>query len=225
MKALVLSSGGIDSTTCIAIAVKALGKENVATLSMFYGQKHAKELTAAADVAEYYGIPNYQIDLSELYKFTNNPLLMGSSESIPHKSYAEQIIETGKVITYVPFRNGLFLSVAAVVAESLFPNEECHIYIGAHADDATGNAYADCSKSFTTHMEYAVRIGTYGKKELIAPLIALNKSDVVEVGLKLKAPYHLTWSCYEGGEEPCGRCATCIDRRKAFEANGYITLN
>lgn len=222
MKALVLSSGGVDSTTCIGIAVDKLGKENVSTVSVFYGQKHAKELECANKVAKFYGVKHYELDLSSIMKYSNCPLLKGSTEKIKHESYAEQIEENGEgmVSTYVPFRNGLMLSSVATLAMSIYPNEEVEIYLGAHADDSAGRAYADCSEEFTDAMKEAIYIGTYEKVIVKAPLVNMTKADVVKTGLKLKVPYELTWSCYEGGEKQCGTCGTCIDRKNAFKQNG-----
>lgn len=222
MKALVLSSGGVDSTTCIGIAIDKLGKENVSTVSVFYGQKHAKELECANKVAKFYGVKHYELDLSSIMKYSNCPLLKGSTEKIKHESYAEQIEENGEgmVSTYVPFRNGLMLSSVATLAMSIYPNEEVEIYLGAHADDSAGRAYADCSEEFTDAMKEAIYIGTYEKVTVKAPLVNMTKADVVKTGLKLKVPYELTWSCYEGGEKQCGTCGTCIDRKNAFKQNG-----
>lgn len=222
MKALVLSSGGVDSTTCIGIAIDKLGKENVSTVSVFYGQKHAKELECANKVAKFYGVKHYELDLSSIMKYSNCPLLKGSTEKIKHESYAEQIEENGEgmVSTYVPFRNGLMLSSVATLAMSIYPNEEVEIYLGAHADDSAGRAYADCSEEFTDAMKEAIYIGTYEKVTVKAPLVNMTKADVVKTGLKLKVPYELTWSCYEGGEKQCGTCGTCIDRKNAFMQNG-----
>ena len=222
MKAIVLSSGCVDSTTCIGIAIDKLGKENVSTVSVFYGQKHAKELECANKVAKFYGVKHYELDLSSIMKYSNCPLLKGSTEKIKHESYAEQIKENGKgmVSTYVPFRNGLMLSSVATLAMSIYPNEEVEIYLGAHADDSAGRAYADCSEEFTDAMKKAIYIGTYEKVTVKAPLVNMTKADVVKTGLKLKVPYELTWSCYEGGEKQCGTCGTCIDRKNAFKRNG-----
>ena len=103
---------------------------------------------------------------------------------------------------------------------SLAPDEDTCLYLGAHADDAAGEAYPDCSPAFTEAMGDAVRIGTYGKVMLRAPFVRMGKAEVVRTGLALGVPYELTWSCYEGGDVPCGRCATCLDRRAAFAANG-----
>ena len=171
MRALVLSSGGVDSTTCLGMAVDKYGKENVVSLSVFYGQKHTKELE----------------------KTDGKP-----------------------VSTYVPFRNGLFLATAASIALS----KKCDvIYYGAHADDAAGNAYPDCSEAFYNAMNTAVYEGSGRQLKIEAPLVTWNKATVVKKGLELKVPYELTWSCYEGGDKPCMKCGTCIDRMKAFEAN------
>lgn len=221
-KAIVLSSGGVDSTTCVGFAIYHLGAENVATVSFKYGQKHDKELVCAEKVAQHYNVPHYVIDLSEVMKYSNCSLLKQSDKVIPEGTYAEQIDRTpdGMVSTYVPFRNGLMLSAVAALAVSIFPEDEVYIYIGAHADDAAGNAYADCSEEFTKHMQIAIAIGTYGKVQVRAPLVSMTKKDVVRLGLTLNVPYELTWSCYNGGETPCGKCGTCIDRAAAFEANG-----
>lgn len=223
-KALVLSSGGLDSTTCLGIAVKNHGKENVVAVSIFYGQRHDKELDAAEDVAKYYGVPHHTIDLSAAMQFSDCNLLKKNADTIPDKSYAQQIADNGssRVSTYVPFRNGLMLATAAAVADSLFPNQEVTIYYGAHADDAAGNAYADCSPEFADAMSKAIHIGTYGNIVVDGPLLHMNKAEVVKTGLELGVPYHLTWSCYHGGENQCGKCGTCLDRKAAFEANDAV---
>lgn len=219
MKAMVLFSGGVDSTTCLAIAVKKYGRENVMSLSISYGQKHSREMESAAAIAKYYGIEKNDLDLSLIFKYSDCSLLKGSDEEIPHESYSEQLKKTAgsPVSTYVPFRNGLFLSSAASVALS----KGCGvIYYGAHSDDSAGNAYPDCSEIFNNAMNTAIYEGSGRKLKIEAPFVGMTKSEVVKTGLELEAPYELTWSCYEGGEKPCGKCGTCIDRAKAFEANG-----
>lgn len=224
VKALVLSSGGVDSTTCLAIAIKELGKENVTSVSISYGQKHYIELDKAKAVAEYYKVNHQVIDLTSTGIMDNSKcsLLTSSGVDIEHGEYASQIAnqESGIVNTYVPFRNGLILSSAAALALSLYPEDNIDIYLGAHADDEAGAAYADCTPEFTNTIGKAINLGTYGKVNIKTPLINLNKAEVVREGLELNAPYHLTWSCYEGGEKPCGVCGTCIDREMAFKLNG-----
>ena len=223
MKALVLNSGGVDSTTCVGIAVNKYGAENVITASLYYGQKHDKELKCARDVAKYYHVKHIEEDISNIMKYASQvcTLIKGGGK-IQEKSYEEQIRlnEDGRVDTYVPFRNGLLLSIATAYADSLFPAEEVEIFYGAHADDAAGSAYADCSPEFAEAMNKAINIGTYGKITVERPLINMNKAEVVKTGLELNVPYELTWSCYEGKEKQCGKCGTCIDRKRAFEANG-----
>ena len=120
-KAVVLFSGGVDSTTCLALAIERFGKENVVPLSIQYGQKHSKELEAAANVLAYYGIEGKTMDVTKLFAFSNSSLLTQSTEDVPTGSYKEQQDEHGEgpVSTYVPFRNGLFLSAAASLALSL----------------------------------------------------------------------------------------------------------
>lgn len=217
-KAVVLLSGGIDSTTCLGVAVNKYGKDNVLALSLTYGQKHEKELNCAKAVAEHYGVKFHSMDLSSVFVFSDCPLLQGR-EDIEHGSYAEQIAKNGEgtVATYVPFRNGLMLSTAAAIAVSVDADV---IYYGAHADDAAGRAYPDCTPEFEEAMDEAIFEGTGQKVRMEAPLLNMNKAEVVKLGLSLNVPYHLTWSCYEGKEHQCGTCGTCIDRRNAFLANG-----
>lgn len=219
MKALVLFSGGVDSTTCLGIAVKKYGAEEVLALSVYYGQKHSKEIEAAQKIAAYYGVKLRTLDLALIFADSDCSLLKGSSADIPKESYAEQLAQTdgAPVSTYVPFRNGLFLSSAASIALS----NGCEvIYYGAHSDDAAGNAYPDCSADFNNAINTAIYLGSGNALHVEAPFIGLTKAQVVAKGLELGVPYELTWSCYEGGNEPCGVCGTCRDRIAAFRANG-----
>lgn len=218
-KALVLSSGGVDSTTLLALACEKYGRENVTALSIFYGQKHSKELEAAAKTAEYYDVEHITLDLSAIFGWSDCSLLKGSTQEIPHEAYSEQLENNGGGVlsTYVPFRNGLFLSAAASVALS----KDCTVLMyGAHSDDAAGNAYPDCSEAFVNAMDNAIREGSGGILQISAPFAGMNKAAVVAEGKRLEVPYELTWSCYEGGDTPCGECGTCRDRREAFLANG-----
>ncbi len=219
MKVIVLSSGGVDSTTALAMAVKKYGNENVISLSVFYGQKHDREMQAAENVAKYYGTEHIKMDMSPIFDYSDCSLLSHSQREIPKESYADQIKKTkgAPVSTYVPFRNGLFLSAAACAALSKGCSE---IYYGAHSDDSAGNAYPDCSPEFNEAMNKAIYEGSGKQLVIKAPFVNMNKADVVKIGLDMGVPYELTWSCYEGGDKPCGMCGTCIDRRAAFEKNG-----
>lgn len=220
-KALVLFSGGVDSTTCLAMAIQKYGNENVIALSVFYGQRHDKEIQAAQKLAEYYGVTWKQLDLALLFADSDCTLLSGAKGEIPKESYAAQLEKTdGKpVSTYVPFRNGLFLASAASIALS----NDCEvIYYGAHSDDAAGNAYPDCSEAFHQAMNQAIYLGSGNQLCVEAPFVAQTKAEVVKQGLSLGVPYQMTWSCYEGSDRPCGVCGTCRDRAAAFAANGIV---
>ena len=236
MKALVLASGGVDSTTALAMAVEKYGRENVYALSISYGQKHDKEIEAAKRVADHYGVEQSFLDLSLIFKDSGSSLLKESGTDIPKGSYAKQLqpgqfterfdklrepsVEENNenlISTYVPFRNGLFLASAASIAQSL----GCSIIIyGAHADDVAGSAYPDCTPEFNEAMNKSIYEGTGHEVHIEAPFVNMTKADIVKIGLGMKVPYELTWSCYEGGDKPCGVCATCIDRARAFEKNG-----
>lgn len=220
-KAVVLSSGGLDSTTCLAIAVDKFGAENVSTLSIFYGQRNAAELVAARNVAKFYNVAHYELNIADVFSNSKSAMLDASTEPLEKSSYAEQIIKNNspRVATYVPFRNGLMISMAASFADGLY-DEPIELFIGVHADDAAGDAYPDCRADFVAAMAEAVKIGTYEKIQLVAPFVNDSKADIVKVGLELNTPYHLTRSCYERGDKPCGQCATCLDRARAFELNG-----
>lgn len=219
MKKVVLLSGGIDSSTCLAVALQDCKSENVLAVNMYYEQKHDREMQSARDIAAFYGVELMEVDLSVIFEKSDCSLLKRSNKAIPEGSYAEQQKESidKPVSTYVPFRNGLMLSAVASIAISVGASE---IYYGAHADDAAGNAYPDCSTNFTNAINKAIYEGSGKAVSVVAPFITCNKSKVVEKGLELNVPYELTWSCYNGGEKPCGKCGTCIDRIKAFEVNG-----
>lgn len=218
MKGIVLFSGGLDSTTCLALAAEKFGRENIIALSIYYGQRHKKEIECAKKIIDYYGVEWLQLDLTEIFRHSDCTLI-GNNKEIPKQAYEIQLKETSgnPVSTYVPFRNGLFLSVAA----SLAIQNNCQVVVyGAHKDDAAGSAYPDCSIDFNEAINSAIREGSGGKVEIIAPFIDKNKADIVKEGLRLSVPFELTWSCYEGGEMPCGVCGTCRDRIAAFKANG-----
>ena len=221
-RAMVLSSGGVDSTTCLALACDRFGADHVISVSVFYGQRHSKELMCAEAVAKHYGVEHRVLDLANVLADSDSALMANSTQEIDHRDYATQIAENedGMVSTYIPFRNGLMLSAVAALAISLKPTECTAIYLGAHADDAAGGAYPDCTPEFFEAMGRAIELGSYGKALLVEPFVDSNKADIVACGLELDVPYELTWSCYEGGDAPCGTCATCIDRAHAFEANG-----
>lgn len=221
MNALVLFSGGLDSSVCLGLAVKKYGADQVMALSIYYGQKHKKEMEASERVASWYGVRRRILDLGEIFKDSTCTLLEGAGEEIPHEEYSEQLKKTqgAPVSTYVPYRNGLFLSAAASIALS----NGCEVvYYGAHADDAAGNAYPDTSAAFNKAISEAVYLGSGNALRIEAPFIEKSKAEVVAAGIEIDVPFELTWSCYEGHEKACGVCGTCRDRRRAFKLNGRI---
>lgn len=233
MKILVLCSGGLDSTVLLYKAVKEVGSENVVAMNTFYGQKHEKEMEFAKWTCQHLKVKLYNVDLSSVFMF--NPdcsaLLKNSKMNIEHKSYAEQLKElkdAGKaptVTAYVPYRNGLFLSYATAVALQL---NCCVVYYGAHADDSAGRAYPDCTPEFIEAQIKAIEEGTANKVTMIAPWWNMNKAGIVQYGLQIgmtHEEFEHTWSCYEGGDKPCGTCGTCIDRKKAFIENGITDID
>lgn len=219
-RSIVLLSGGIDSTTALAVEASIRKPSEILALTLFYGQKHDREIESAKKVAEHFNVQHMIRDLSEVFSLDRNcSLLKSSAAEIPKSTYQTQIKTTGTPSTYVPFRNGVFLSYAAAIAYSIGAEE---IICGVHADDDAGAAYYDCSLPFFYYMKYAIKYGTGEKVVLYMPFIYFKKADIVRVGVEYDAPFHLTWSCYEGKETPCFKCATCIDRLKAFEANGLV---
>ena len=219
MKALVLLSGGLDSAVCLSMAVKKYGADEVLALSVYYGQKHKKEMNAAEKVASFYGVERLTLDLGELFEESDCSLLEGSDKEISHEDYSEQVKKTNgqPVDTYVPFRNGLFLSSAAAIALSYGCIE---IYYGAHADDGAGSAYPDTSSDFNRAISEAIYLGSGKELKVLAPFIDKTKADVVAAGIEAGTPFELTWSCYEGRDKACGLCGTCRDRLLAFSKNG-----
>lgn len=217
MKVVVLLSGGLDSTTCLALYVKRYGADNVTALCLQYGQKHDKEVQCAERIASHYGCDFKVIVIPDLYKNSHCTLINGVGE-VPEGTYEDQLKDRDIVSTYVPFRNGLFLSYAAAIAYDLGASMICY---GAHKDDAKA-AYPDCTDKFLEAMQKSILLGTGNKVHVRAPFIEKTKKDIVVKGIELNVPFELTWSCYSGGDRPCGKCATCLDRAKAFEANGIV---
>lgn len=205
-KGFVALSGGLDSTTVLAIAMdRHEGK--VEAISFDYGQRHNVELERAAQIAQYYDIRHRIIKLGDL----PTSALTDVTRDIPKVSYGE--IE-GVSPAYVPFRNGQIISKLAAYASA--DDSPSVIYVGTHAEDAANDAYPDCRLDFIGTMGSAVYIGTYHKVRLSAPFIEISKTEVVTLANKLDAPLDLSWSCYFGGDEHCGVCPTCRARKEAF---------
>ena len=216
-KAVILLSGGLDSTTCCAIA-KHQGYELYA-LSFSYGQRHRVELAAAKRVARFFSIKKH------LIVNIDNAALAGSSltskKAVPKNRTARQI---GSAIpsTYVPARNTVFLSYALAYAETIGSRD---IFIGVNALDYSG--YPDCRPGFIAAFEKmancATKAGVEGKRlKIHAPLINLTKAQIIKRGMKLGVDYSITHSCYDPSASgaACGECDSCLLRKKGFEVAG-----
>ena len=205
MKALVLFSGGLDSTV-LAAQLKAHATET-RLLSIDYGQRHAKELELAEKIAQAIALPHRTLRLPDL-----GPLLGGSSLTdekveLPQGHYAEESMKT----TVVPNRNMILLALAGGHALSIGFDT---IAYAAHSGDHT--IYPDCRPEFAKAMETALSLADWKRLSLHRPFVHLPKSELVQIGNKIGAPLELTWSCYAGREKHCGKCGTCVERKEAF---------
>lgn len=216
-KAVVLLSGGLDSSTALYWA-KNRGWQ-VSALSIFYGQRHKRELKAAKALARQARVPHREIKLHLPWLDTSS--LANKKKTLP--DIPESRIGHGTIpSTYVPGRNTVFLSLAASLADSIGARA---IVIGANVLDYSG--YPDCRPNYLKAYGLAIKLGTRSGVEgsgikIIAPLLRLNKKEIVHLALKLKVPLELTWSCYAGEKTPCRRCDSCKLRAKGFLAAGVL---
>lgn len=233
-KVFCLLSGGIDSSTTLAIAASEFPNAELEAVTVDYGQRHKREAECAKYQAERYGAAHSVLPMQGI--LTGMLVEKGKdNETIPEVSYAE--LPKGISPTYVSFRNGFMLSLMAAKAQSWVMEQEgftptkgdddhfkveATIYAGFHADDAAGDAYPDCTLEFAGAMANAIYVGTYHKVRLRVPLIHMNKPDVVTRGAALGVDFSHTWSCYVGAEIHCGVCPTCRARKEAFELAGLL---
>ena len=206
-KAILIYSGGIDSTVLL-YKLLAEGYE-VRALAFNYGQKHVKELLCAKQICSELGVELKEFDLREFSNLTKDASpLLANSDSDKSLSIASQ--------TVVPNRNAVMLSIAVAWAQALNINE---VYIGVTLSDSTD--YPDCRKEFIEAFEKAMILANANPNLRIkAPLANLNKTEVVKLGLELGVPFEKTWTCYRGERIPCGECASCKERAKAFAELG-----
>jgi 7-cyano-7-deazaguanine synthase len=210
MKSIVVLSGGLDSATVLGFAVEKYGNDQVGTLSFNYGSKHnLKENLAAKKIASFYQVSNTIIHLPFVGEYFKSDLL-NTGGHIPDGHYAADNMKK----TVVPYRNAIMLSIAAGFAAS---NGVCELLIGNHAGDH--DIYPDCRKEFMQLFQASIRVGDWNPVRIERPFELITKDKLLSIGLALKVPYHLTWSCYKGEEKPCGTCGTCVERLEAFQKN------
>lgn len=212
-KAVIVASGGIDSTTLLYKLVRE-GFE-VYVLTFIYGQKHLKEIEYAKSIAGTLGVNHRVVDLSAMKILLSGSALTDSSVDVPEVPETIEHYETLQS-TIVPNRNAIFLSIAIGYAVSLKSN---HIYFGAHFSDR--GVYPDCRKEFVEAFQTAERLANDNMEMVIgAPFVDMDKSDIVRLGVELEVPFKETWTCYKGGEKHCGVCSSCRERKRAFIDSG-----
>jgi 7-cyano-7-deazaguanine synthase len=210
VKVVVLFSGGLDSTVLL-YHLRAEGHE-VKALSADYGQRHhARELNAGEAICRGLGVERRVVDLTGPVGFFGSNALTDEDQKLPEGEYRAETLP----LTTVPNRNMVLLSVGIAWAASLRFDA---VAFGAHA--ATGATYPDCRPGFADAMDRAAQMCDYRPIRVLAPFVTWVKAEIVRRGVELGVPFELTWSCYAGGERPCGRCGTCEDRRAAFAACG-----
>jgi 7-cyano-7-deazaguanine synthase len=213
-RAVVLLSGGMDSCVCAALAVRDY---DVAAVHISYGQRtEAREQRSFVEICDRLEIKDRLLVRNEALRAIGGSALTDTKIAVPASPAIGQDIP----VTYVPFRNAHFLSVAVSWAEVLDAEK---IYIGAVEQDSSG--YPDCRPEYYQAFNAVIKAGTKeGRMEIVTPLIAMHKSEIVKVGLELGAPLDLTWSCYSREDSACGVCDSCVLRLRAFREAGAAEL-
>lgn len=208
INAIVVHSGGLDSTVLLYEMLRDF--EVTASVGVDYGQRHAKELSAAFMLCSKLGIPRRTIDLEALGHWFTNSSQTGTV-NVPHGHYSADNMK----ITIVPNRNMILLAIAAGMAV----NDEVPIIgYGAHAGDHA--IYPDCREEFVESINICLDAANDYKVKVYSPFIQMTKAQIVARGLELGVPFEDTWTCYEGGDISCGRCGTCVERLEAFDIAG-----
>jgi 7-cyano-7-deazaguanine synthase len=218
-KAVVLLSGGMDSCVSTAIAREHHGAGNIALLHAGYGQRtQRRERRAFEDIADFYSVRERLVVQLDHFRAIGGSALTDEKIAVPENELGAPGPHGSAIpVTYVPFRNAHFLSVAVSWAEAIGAGA---IYIGAVAEDSSG--YPDCRPEYYKVFQELIRVGTRPETqiEMVTPVITLKKSEIIRRGLQLGAPLDLTWSCYQDEEMACGACDSCLLRLRAFAETG-----
>jgi 7-cyano-7-deazaguanine synthase len=218
-QAVVLVSGGMDSCVCAAIACKQHGAANIALLHASYGQRtESREARAFCEIADFYAVTRRLMVRLDHFRAIGGSALTDDRIAVPENELGAPELHGSEIpVTYVPFRNAHFLSVGVSWAEAIGAGA---IYIGAVAEDSSG--YPDCRPEYYRVFQELIRAGTRPETqiEIVTPVIAWKKSEIVRKGVALGAPLHLTWSCYQNEQEACGVCDSCLLRLRAFSDAG-----
>jgi len=209
----------MDSCVSTAIARERHGNGNLALLHAGYGQRtQARERHAFEDIADFYGVRERLVVQLDHFRAIGGSALTDKNISVPENEFGAAGLNGSTIpVTYVPFRNAHFLSVAVSWAEALGAGA---IYIGAVAEDSSG--YPDCRPEYYRVFQELIRAGTRTETqiEIMTPVIQWKKSEIIRRGIELGAPLHLTWSCYQSEDIACGACDSCLLRLRAFAEAG-----
>ena len=218
-KAVVLLSGGMDSCVSTAIARERHGAGNIALLHASYGQRTEQRARRAfEEIADFCGVRDKLVVQLDHFRAIGGSALTDKSISVPENELGAPGPHGSAIpVTYVPFRNAHFLSVAVSWAEAIGAGA---VYIGAVAEDSSG--YPDCRPEYYRVFQELIRVGTRPEThiEIVTPVITMKKSEIIRRGLELGAPLHLTWSCYQDEDAACGLCDSCLLRLRAFAEAG-----
>lgn len=218
-KAVVLLSGGMDSCVSTAIARERHGASNIALLHAGYGQlTRERERRAFEEIANFYKVRERLVVQLDYFRAIGGSALTDKNISVPENELGAPGPHGSAIpVTYVPFRNAHFLSVAVSWAEAIGAGA---IYIGAVAEDSSG--YPDCRPEYYQVFQELIRVGTRPETqiEIVTPVITLKKNEIIRRGMELGAPLELTWSCYQDEETACGICDSCLLRLRAFAEAG-----
>lgn len=218
-KAVVLLSGGMDSCVCAAIACERHGAANVALLHASYGQRtDTREARAFRDIANFYGVTRRLMVRLDYFRDIGGSALTDSRIAVPENELTAPAEQGSEIpVTYVPFRNAHFLSIGVSWAEAIGAGS---IYIGVVAEDSSG--YPDCRPEYYRVFQELIGVGTRPETqiEIVTPVIALKKSEIIRKGIELGAPLYLSWSCYQNDDLACGVCDSCLLRLRAFSEAG-----
>lgn len=204
-RGVVVFSGGMDSATLLWM-LKTVEKHEVTAVSVDYGQRHRRELEYAKLFCETIDVEHIVIELPISQLAKDNALTGGTA--VPHGHYAEETMKQ----TVVPNRNMIMLSMAASLA---MDRKLDYVAYGAHDGDHA--IYPDCRPEFIKALSAAIKLADWHKVHLWGPFAYLSKGEIATLGLEAGVPYDATWTCYEGGEEPCGKCGSCVERAEALE--------
>lgn len=214
--AVVLLSGGVDSTVLLHHAIKTLGRKPVYALSFNYSQRHSKELECAVWQAKAAGAAEHRVVdmafLGELLK--RGTALVTGGAGVPDLRELEPG-QRSQPPTYVPNRNMILLSIAAAYAEAAGIHQ---VFYGAQAQDEYG--YWDCTTTFVERLNHVLELNRVEPVRVYAPFVRMRKAETVRLGLELEVDFSHTWSCYRGGDKACGTCPTCAERLAAFKEAG-----